>query len=270
LREHAGLSGDEVAARLHWSGSKVSRIETHRIGIKAADLEQLLDLYDVDEAQRRQLRALAAEQEGRGWWSAYASTFAPTYMAYIGLEAAAVSLNCWSPEVIHGLLQTEDYATATQIVFGTPPSIPPGEIQRRVDARLRRQEILAQPESRRFIFILDEAALWHRFGDGAIMRAQLVHLVQLSQLPYVTIRILQFATSYPIGPGGFALLKFAPIHGTTVNDVVYMENLTHSSFVEDEHETYEYRLAFQRLTAEALDQDASRDLVLRVARDVWS
>ena len=77
LREHAGLSGDEVAARLGWSGSKVSRIETHRTGIKDADLELLLGLYNVDEDQRSQLRALAAEQDGRGWWTAYASTFAP-------------------------------------------------------------------------------------------------------------------------------------------------------------------------------------------------
>ncbi len=64
LREHAGLSGDEVAARLGWSGSKVSRIETHRTGIKTHDLELLLSLYNVDEDQRSQLRALAAEQDG--------------------------------------------------------------------------------------------------------------------------------------------------------------------------------------------------------------
>jgi len=82
--------------------------------------------------------------------------------------------------------------------------------------------------------------------------------------------VLAFAGPHPIGPGGFALLEFAPVHGTRLDDVVYMEHLTGNSFVEDEVEAHEYRLAFERLTAEALDADASRDLITKVAREVWS
>ncbi len=271
LREHAGMSGDEVAARLGWSGSKVSRIETHRTGIKPDDLELLLSLYDVDHDQRGQLRSLAEEQDGRGWWTVYASTFPPEYLAYIGLEAAAAAVRCWSPELIHGLLQTEDYArAATKIAFGEPPSVPPGEVQRRVDARQRRQEMLTGPDPRQFVFVLDEATLLHRFGTAATMRAQLLKVEQLSHLPNVTVQVLAFAGPHPIGPGGFALLEFAPVHGTRLNDVVYFEHLTGNSFVEAEHETYEYRRAFERLTAEALDENASRDLITKVGREVWS
>jgi transcriptional regulator with XRE-family HTH domain len=271
LREHAGVSGDDVAARLGWSGSKVSRIETHRTGIKVADLELLLSLYDVDDEQRAQLRALADEQDARGWWSAYASTFPAGYIAYIGLEASAHSICCWSPELIHGLLQTEDYAgAATRVAYGDPPPVPPGEIQRRIDARLRRQAMLADPDSKHFSFVLDEAALRHHFGTPTIMRAQLLQLERISRLPNVTIQVLAFSGLYPIGPGGFALLEFAPVHGVKPNDVVYMEHLTGNSFVEEETEAYEYRLAFERLTAEALDEDASRKLIRKVARDVWT
>jgi transcriptional regulator with XRE-family HTH domain len=271
LREDAGVSGDEVAARLGWSGSKVSRIETHRTGIKRDDLDLLLNFYAVDDARRSQLQALADEQETRGWWSSYSSTFAPTYTAYIGLEAAASSIRCWSPELIHGLLQTEDYArAATTIASGSPPLASPGKIQRLIDARLRRQEMLSEPGQRQFTFILDEATLRHRFGTAAIMRTQLVQLEELSHLPHVSIRLLAFGALYPIGPGGFALLEFRPMHGTQVNDVVYIEHLTGNSFVEEENETYEYRLAFRRLTQEALDEDASRKLVMKIAKDVWS
>jgi transcriptional regulator with XRE-family HTH domain len=271
LREHADMSGDDVAARLGWSGSKVSRIETHRTGIKASDLELLLDLYGVDDEQRGQLLALADEQNDRGWWTAYASTFPATYVAYVGLEAAATEVRCWSPELIHGLLQTEEYAAqATETVFGDPPPVPPAEIQRRVEVRLRRQEMLARRDSKAFSFVLDEAALWHRFGTASTMRAQLLDLERRSRLPNVSIRVLQFGGLYPIGPGGFVLLKFAPVHGVQLTDVVYMEHLTVNSFVEEEQEAYEYELAFQRLTAAALDEDASRKLIRRVARDVWS
>jgi transcriptional regulator with XRE-family HTH domain len=270
LREHAGISGDEVAARLGWSGSKVSRIETHRTGIKPNDLEQLLDLYDVEAAQRNQLRALATEQEGRGWWSAYTSLFSPEFIAYIGLEAAASSISCWSPELIHGLLQTEDYARAAlDVASGLPAMIPPGEMQRRIDARLRRQEILSQPDAGKFTFVLDEAALRHRFGTNEIMQAQLRQVIQLARLPNVSVRVLAFARSHPIGPGGFALLEFAPLHGTKPSDIVYMEHLTRSSFLEEEAETFEYRLAFGRLLSEALDEEASGKLIARIAREMW-
>jgi transcriptional regulator with XRE-family HTH domain len=269
LREHASMSGDEVAARLGWSGSKVSRIETHRTGIKPTDLEQLLSLYNVDDEQRRQLRSLAEEQDGRGWWSVYATTFRPEYLAYIGLEAAAYRIRCWSPELIHGLLQTEDYArAATQTSSGG--LVPRAEIQRRIDARLRRQELLTHEDPKQITFVLDEAALRHRFGTAATMRAQLVQVEHLSHLPNVTVQVLAFAGSYPIGPGGFALLEFAAVHGTRLDDVVYMEHLTGNSFVEDEAEVHNYRLAFERLTAEALDEETSRDLITKVARDVWS
>jgi transcriptional regulator with XRE-family HTH domain len=270
LRELAGISGDDVAAHLGWSGSKVSRIETHRTGIKPSDLDLLLDLYQVDDEQRGRLRALADEQEARGWWSAYASTLAPEYIAYIGLEAAAATVSCWSPELIHGLLQTYDYAQATAVVFGDPPTASPREIQRGIEARLQRQGMLTHADSKQFHFVLDEAALRHRFGTSTIMRAQMLHLDRVSRLPSVTVQVLSFAGTYPLGPGGFALLEFADVHGVKPTDVVYIEHLTGNSFVEQEREAYEYKLAFQRLTAEALDEDASRKLIRRVAREIWS
>lgn len=271
LREYTGMSGDEVASHLGWSGSKISRIETHRTGIKPDDLEQMLALYDVEEAQRAQLRALAADQEDLGWWNAYASTYTPDFIAYLGLEEAASCVSCWSPELIHGLLQTEAYACAAlEVASGLSSKDPPGEMRRRVEARLRRQELLTRPDGKHFSFVLDEAVLRHRFGDSGVMRAELRHIVEISYLPNVSIQVLAFAGSHPIGPGGFTLLEFSPVHGTKLNDVVYIEHLTRNSFVEEEREAYDYRLAFDRLLSEALDEEASRELIADVARDKWS
>jgi transcriptional regulator with XRE-family HTH domain len=271
LREHAGLSGDDVAERLGWSGSKVSRIETHRTGIKASDLDLLLNLYDVDDGQRDKLRALANEQDARGWWSVYASSLPAGYLAYIRLEAAAQSIYCWSPELIHGLLQTEDYAGAViRTALGDPARVPPGEIQRMIEARLQRQTMLNARNSKQFSFVLDEAALRHRLGTPAIMRAQMLHLERMSRLPNVAIQVLAFSGPYAIGAGGFALLEFSRVHGLKPSDAVYIEHLTGNSFVEDETEAHEYRLAYGRLAQEALDEDASRKLIRRIAREVWT
>lgn len=271
LREDAGLSGDRVADRLGWSASKVSRIETNRTGVKRHDLDRLLDVYRADEVTRKQLAALADEQDTRGWWTAYATTLPASYVAYIGLEDSAVTVHTWSPELIQGLLQTEDYARATmRSAFGSLSRVPPGEINRRVAARLRRQELLTRRDSREFVFILDEAALRHRLGTAATMRAQLAHLGRVARKPTVTIRVLPFTATYPIGPSGFSLLGFAPAHGTALDDVVYVEHLTGQILFETENETYEYRLAFEQLQTRALDADASMQLVADVARQVWA
>src|SRR6516225_3251321 len=68
LREVTGLTGEEVSQRLGWSGSKLSRIELHRIGVKQSDLRKLLALYGVDDSYRDELLALAASRARRGDW----------------------------------------------------------------------------------------------------------------------------------------------------------------------------------------------------------
>jgi transcriptional regulator with XRE-family HTH domain len=271
LREQTGLSGDEVADRLGWSGSKISRIETHRTGIKKLDLAQLLDLYQVEEDLRGQLTALAGERESRGWWAAYADALPDEYQAYISLEADAVSASWWSPELINGLLQSEGYATAViQAHMRATSTLPPGELRRRVEARMRRQEILTRPDPMAVSFVLDEAVLLRRFGTNAVMHDQLTRLDEISQLPQVTLQILALEGNHPIGTGSFAILRFAPAHGASLDDVVYVEELSRSNYVEDENETYQYQLAFDRLQAEALNPDESRTLIARVARERWA
>lgn len=271
LREHAGLSGDEVAARLGWSGSKVSRIETYRTGVKSEDLVALLNLYEIDDRQRDQLTALAGEQESRGWWASYSDALPPDLADYISLENDADSLRCWSSAVIHGLLQTEDYARVvieTQ-AYSTAP-IPKADVERRVQARMRRQAIITRPDPIHVTVVLDEAVLLRKIGDQAIMRAQLGRLLEWSRTPSVTLRVLALAENHPIGTGAFSILRFAPVYGTELNDLVYVEQLVRSSFIEDRAEALLYEIAYDRLAAAALDPDSSAELIARTATQHWA
>lgn len=271
-REQKRMSGDEVASALGWSASKVSRIETNRIGIKPRDLTRLLDLYDADGTQRGQLIALSAEPERSGWWHGYADAIDAEYASYISLEASAAHLRCWSPGPIHGLLQTQDYADAImEILLASYPLMPPTAIRRRVEVRMRRQELLTGPAGQRFTFVLDEAVLHHRYGSAEVMHNQLLRLNEVSLSPDVTIRVLAFAGRHPVvSPGAFALLEFAPVHGTAIGDVVYMEHLTGHSFVDDDTETHQYRQAFEQLNRESLDEEASRQLIAQIAAEEWA
>ena len=271
LREQSGLSGDVVAERLGWSGSKVSRIETHRTGIKRDDLEQLLNLYEVREPHRGQLMALGEERESRGWWAAYSDALPEEYASLISLEADAMSLSCWSPELIHGLLQTHDYATAViQAHMRATDPLPPAERRRRVEARMRRQEILTRAEPVSAAFVLDEAVLLRRFGSHAVMHAQLDKLGRIASIANASIQVLALEGNHPIGTGSFAILRFAPVPGAVLDDVVYTEELSRSNYVEESDEAFQYQLAFERLQAEALSPEQSRELIARVAREHWA
>ena len=173
---------------------------------------------------------------------------------------------------IHGLLQTQDYADAImEILLASYPLMPPTAIRRRVEVRMRRQELLTGPAGQRFTFVLDEAVLHHRYGSAEVMHNQLLRLNEVSLSPDVTIRVLAFAGRHPaVSPGAFALLEFAPVHGTAIGDVVYMEHLTGHSFVDDDTETHQYRQAFEQLNRESLDEEASRQLIAQIAAEEWA
>src|SRR3954471_15412149 len=140
LRELAQLHGKDVAERLGWSAAKVSRIETGRSGISADDLEGLLDLYRVPDPQATYLRRLAPSARARGWWDAYADTLSSGYANLIRLEAGSQALRCYAALVPHALLQSPDYDRA--IILATWEALAQAEVDRRVQACRRRQDVL--------------------------------------------------------------------------------------------------------------------------------
>jgi transcriptional regulator with XRE-family HTH domain len=274
LRERAGLTGEEVAERLGWSGSKVSRIELYRTGVKTADLTRLLQLYGVSQGHQAELLALSREPRRKGWWEAYSDALPEEYAAYIVLEAEAVAVECWSAQLVHGLLQTADYARAIiEAHMDSTAGLPPGKIRQRVATRLERQQVLSRGERPlELSVVLDQSVLLRQVGDAAVMRAQLEHLLAVSEQPNVTISVLPLAGSHPIGTGGFVILHFLPLPGIgQSSDVVYVEQLSRTAlYVEDEDEVHEYRQAFARLSGRSLDPGASREVIASAIRETWS
>jgi transcriptional regulator with XRE-family HTH domain len=261
LRTRAGLTAEDAAKQLGWSGSKLIRIELHRSRVKPADLDRLLDLYQVSEPQRGLLAAIAQGSRGRNWWETYSM---PKWLTnYIAQEAEAVSVLDRAMEFIPGLLQTADYSRAV-LQLAPTTRIPPGQIERMVEVRMHRQERLAGDKPLRLVVVADEAVLLRRFGTPAVMRAQLQQLIEVSHWPNVTLRVMPLAADHPVGFGGFQILEF-DTDGPALNDVVWLEHLNLLQLYEDESETYQYRLAFDQIVAASLDPDPSRDLIARIA-----
>lgn len=270
-RLRAERTGDEVAEALGWSPSKVSRYELARTAPNVAEVARLLDYYGVTGPHREQVLALAVGAKQKGWWEAATDALPEELAALIALEDEASSSWMWAVEVIPGLLQIGEYARqviSAAYQIGIP--LLPSQIDQRVEVRLRRQNILTRANPMEFSVVLDESVLLRRNTDTQVMRAQLLHLVEVSQLPNVTVRVFPLQAPHPVVTSSFLLMKFAHAHGPELNDVVSTEQLQSNLYFEGEADTHQYRRAFQALYDAALDPEQSRELILRTSQQVWA
>ncbi|HEV2934102.1 MAG TPA: helix-turn-helix transcriptional regulator, partial [Streptosporangiaceae bacterium] len=248
LRERAGLTGDDVAKRVKWSASKISRIETSQTAPSVPDMRKLLTLYDIEGRYAEELLALAKEAAGKGWWETYSPTLPPEYAGLIGMEAEAKSALSWAAQIVPGLFQTEDYAReVTNGYLERIDPVPPSETRRRVEVRLARQQVLTRDNPLNLRAVLDQSVLYRRFGNRDVMKSQMEKLLELSEeRDNITLHILPLDGRHPIGTGAFLLFQFGDVHHVTHEDVVYIETLTGGRYVEEEEEVYRYRRSFDR------------------------
>jgi hypothetical protein len=229
----------------------------------------LLDLYGVDGSYREQLLQLARDAVRKGWWEAYSDALPELYASYIGLEMEAEEIRQWETEVVPGLLQTEAYASAVEQWSRSFEMTPPSRVDARVETRLTRQSVLTREAPLRLSIVLDESTLLRRYGDANVMREQLERLLELAELPNITLQVLPLDGPHPTATGSFTLLQFPQVGGIKFHDVIYIEHLNGCSYLEEETETYRHRLSFERLSAEALGPAESVELISRIARDAW-
>lgn len=267
LREEADLTGNKVATRLNWSPSKISRYELGRTALKPEEVAKLLGVYKADTATKQELLALADQAAQKGWWEAFSDNLPEELSELIGLEDEAVASLVWQIEVVPGLLQIEEYARFANAGFQDIFAMPPAQMERRVRARMLRQQILSRESPLHLSAVIDESALLRMVADAPVMRAQLAHLVEVSQLPNVTIQVLELSrdSPLPILSPSFVVLEF----GATMPAVAFTENLIGNQYFDDENVTYRYVQAFQRYAATALDPANSRDMISEVIRRVW-
>ena len=266
LRAAVELHGKDVAERLGWSASKVSRIENGRTGIGAADLELLLELYQVPDQQAEHLRRLAPSARPKGWWDAYADTLSSGYANLIRLESGSQALRCYAALVPHALLQAPEYVR--QVVLATWERPSPAEVDRRIQICSRRQEVLdpARPGGPlQLSAVVDESVLHRRVVAGsdsrAVMRQQLERLLAVAEQPNATVQVLPFAAGLPpVTAGSFSVLES---RATGTADVVYLENKTRIFFLDTEAEVHRYDRAFDMVSEMALDPDESAAVVRR-------
>jgi transcriptional regulator with XRE-family HTH domain len=268
IRDRRGENLQTVATGLGWSTSKLSRYELGS-GLKLEEVASLLDHYGVTEAVRDNLLSLAREASRKGWWEDYSDVSSSEYREFIGLEAEANSVSVWHVEVVTGLLQTERYARALMAQYSRVEPIAPAIIERRVELRIRRKQVLEQNPPLKLLVVLDESVLQRQFGDESVMYEQLQSLATAAAQPNISLRILPLRAPHRASAESFVIFRFGPTGDAILHDVVAGEGLKEQFYIEDRQQTYLHLLAFDTLLEAALDAEASRELIIRTAENDW-
>jgi transcriptional regulator with XRE-family HTH domain len=258
LREVAGLTIEEVGERLECSASKISRIETGRVGVTPRDVRDMLAAYGADDLLLDELVQLAREARRKGWWDEYGD-IAPG--RYIGFEADAEFVRTYQGLMIPGLLQCEEYTRA--LIREVLPCAAPGEVERRVALRNARQALLREEDPLRLHVVIDEAALRRLVGGPSVLRAQLRRLLEVGELANVTLQVVPFASGgHAAMDGPFVILSFPE---RLDPDVVYIESTRSGVYLEQPSDVEWYSEVFERLSVTALDEAESAALLDNMA-----
>jgi transcriptional regulator with XRE-family HTH domain len=257
LRAGQKLTVEQVAENLLCSATKISRIETGARRASLRDVRDLCQLYLVSEEDTAQLMALARQAREAGWWDQHNDLGVGTYL---GLEQDATAVTYYSMYFVHGLLQTADYARA--VIRGVNPQIDPQVLDERVDARMRRQQLIEGPGRPRVRTLMDEAVLRRQVGGAEVMAGQLDKIAKIATEGYVTTQVIPFSSgALASSDSNFTLFEF---EGTAIPRAVHVEGLTRNLYLEKPADIERYRESLDHLRDAALSPRDSLVLITKI------
>jgi transcriptional regulator with XRE-family HTH domain len=258
-RNKAGLTGDDITRATGWHRSKVSRVELGQTDISAVDVIHYLGACRIFAAEAPDLLDLCRDAESsRGYWMGrHARWMEETGRSLIHHEATADRSISYEPLLVPGLLQTRDYA---RVRLSRAP-MAPAEVDALVQTRMDRHQVLQRPHPAQFTFFVHEQALRLQVGGAAVMHEQLLHLVIMSGLPHIVLRIVPAIAGEKAAFGGsFRLFEFRDHR-----PLVFLDGVAVGFFLEDREHVEEYRQLLPELRSVALREVESRSFAAELA-----
>ncbi|GAB3458845.1 helix-turn-helix domain-containing protein [Actinophytocola sediminis] len=266
-RELLGLRGKDVNAAIDLAPTYLSSVEKGKQQLSEDKLRSLAELLEFDENAITEMIRLRGEALSRSWWSKYTALFSEDLLRMFGFEYGAESIRTYCSGLVYGMLQTERYARA--VIETGAHNIRLAEVDRRVQARMLRQQRLAGPDPVRLHCVLSEAALHQQIGGPEVLAEQLRHLSQLINEHSTTLdlRIVPFTASGNDAMGGsnFYLLAFPEGNLPTL---AWQETVTSTQVIDDFQMVREYALTHASATNSALDQESSLAMIDRLVKEL--
>jgi transcriptional regulator with XRE-family HTH domain len=258
LRERAGLTSTEAAARLGIPQARMSMIEAGRYAVGADRVRAMAGTYSCVDHQLVDALADMTGGRSRGWWDEYREHLPPALIDIAELEHHAFALRVGLAVHIPALLQTADHARA--LFREAVPPFRAYEIEHRLSYRLKRQGILHGEAPRQYTAIIHEAALHMQFGGRATTRAQLAHLTEMSELDNVSIAVIPFDGG--TFPGNGQSIDY--LSGAVPQlDTVQLDTHHGCEFLDAEAQLDKYRTVLDRMAVGALGLVESGDFIHR-------
>ncbi|MFF1506616.1 helix-turn-helix transcriptional regulator [Streptomyces sp. NPDC058326] len=270
LRERAGLKREEAAKILRVAPATVRRMETAEVALKIPYVQLLLKEYGITDSEAEGFIALAEEANLPGWWQRFHDVLPGWFSMYVSLEGAASLIRAYEPQFIPGLLQTADYARAilrSGAVGGGSDADRDEETERHVALRMERQSLLTREDAPKFWVIMDETVFRRPVGAGPeVMRDQLDRLLEVSELPNVTLQIAEFASGHHPGTyGPFVLFRFAM---PELPDMVYSEYLTGAVYLDARPEVASHLEVMDRMAAQAATAQRTKEILRDLRKEL--
>ncbi|MEU6339732.1 helix-turn-helix transcriptional regulator [Streptomyces sp. NPDC046977] len=263
LREKAGVSYEDAAGALDVTHATIRRIEKAEVGLRIPYVEKLLQTYGVtDQAEIANFLDLAREANRPGWWHRFRDVLPEWFSAFVSLEGEAELIRAYEPHYVPGLLQTPQYAEA--VLRAGRPHASQEEIERGVALRMERQALLSREQPPLLWVVIDETVLRRPIGGPEVMRDQVDRLIEACAMPQVRLQVMPFASGpHPAMYGPFHIFRF-PL--PELPDIAYVESLIGAVYLDDREDVSQFREALDRMSAQALPAEPTRDF-LRDVRD---
>lgn len=265
LRERAGLKREEAARVLRVAPATVRRMEMAEVALKIPYLQLLLKSYGVGEEEAEAFVTLAEDANKPGWWQRYHDILPGWFSMYVSLEGAAGLIRSYEPHFVPGLLQTEEYARAV-MRSGAVGQTRPEDIDRYVDLRMQRQDLLTREDAPRLWVVMDETALRRPVAGPEVMREQVDRLLEATRMPNVTLQIAEFTSGpHPGTYGPFVLFRFAV---PELPDMVYSEYLTGAVYLDARVEVVTYLEVMDRMAAQAATAHRTKEILTDLRKEL--
>ena len=265
MRTGADMTVAEAAEQVGISTSKLTKIELAQLSATRDDVLKLLDTYgEAGPDQQALLLTMVRDGNRKEWWEGR-RTLHPKFGSYLGLESVATALQAYDTHLVHGLLQTPDYARA--MLRAARPELLEHEIDQLVQFRLRRQQVLtrADPSPLTLWSVMDEAVLRRHVGGRETMHAQLQRLITASELPNVTLLVMPNELgAHPGLDGPMSILQFE----TGTRPVVYVEGQAGNLYMEKDDDLRRCQQTMNHILAAAPGPDQSLALIRQIAKEM--
>lgn len=262
-RSESNKTQKAAADALVWSVSKIVRIEQGIVPVRPTDVRVMLQLYGVSsDDQINELVELAKDVRENKGWSTFSDVLSQESLELFGSEQAAKVIYKYEPSVVPGLFQTQEYARSLLRALGNSEE----QIERRLEVRAQRQQLLDSSVRPELDFILGEAALSRPVGGKDVMREQIAHLLELAKIDGISVHVLPFDAGAHRGMGlAFTVLQFDDPH---LSDLLYLENAERENVSRDEqHEIRSYLELFVDLQDMANQSGNAEESIKRILHE---